>query len=283
MLSRRVGGFRPVARAGLIASSLALIATVFSGSAAFASTAIGSAAGNITCSAGFDTVQVSWASGTYAVPAGGGTITSWSTQAGPLAGPVGLEIWRPTATAMTYQLVGASPLVTLVPGTLNDTTLATPIPVNAGDLLGLRIEGRAYCQLTSSVATDTYGGRLGATPAVGATGAFSANTFAQLDIAAIVTTPVTTPSPSPSPSPVETPSPSPIASPSPSPVTRPSPSPAPTPPPSGDKDGQRDHPTPSCSSSASFGAKTTGKSDWDHGDTDGKYSRHRNRNHNCDD
>jgi predicted component of type VI protein secretion system len=120
--------------------------------------------------------------------------------------------------------------------------------------------------VTSSIATDTYGGRLGATPAMGAIGAFSSNQFAQLDIAATVTTAVTTPSPSP--------------------VTTPSPSPVTTPPPTGDQGGQRgsgDHPSSSCSSNAPFGAKSTGKSDWDYGDTDGKFSRHGNHKHNCDD
>jgi hypothetical protein len=270
MRSRRVGGFRPVARAGVVASSLAMIATLLSASATIASTAIGSAAGNITCSAGFDTVQVSWSSGTYAVPAGGGPITSWSTQAGPLAGPVGLQVWRPTATANSYQLVGASPLVTLVPSTLNTINLATPISVKAGDLLGLRIEGRAYCQLTSSIATDTYGGRLGATPAVGAIAAFSVNKFAQLDIAATVTTAVTTPTPPP------------VSNPTPPPVSKPTPPPVTTPTPSGDQHGSGDYPSSGCSSSTPFGAKATGKSDWDQGDTDGKFSRHRNHKHNCD-
>ncbi|MHB8588959.1 MAG: hypothetical protein ACYDA0_08920 [Candidatus Dormibacteraceae bacterium] len=168
-----------------------------SANAAFAATVIGSTAGAVTCAAGFDTVQVSWSSGSYAVPAGGGVITSWSTQAGPLTGPVGLQLWRATTTPQTYQLVGASPLVTLVPWTLNTTTLATPIPVQAGDLLGLRIEGRADCgQYTSSV-TDTWGSLLTSNPAVGATDTFTYSTFFQVDVAATVDAAVT-PLPPPS-------------------------------------------------------------------------------------
>jgi hypothetical protein len=196
MRSRRVGGIRPFARAGAIAS-IALIGMVLSANAAFAATVIGSATGTVTStSAGFDTVQISWSSGSYAVPALGGSITSWSTQAGPLAGPVGLQVWRPTTTALTYVLVGSSPLVSLVPSTLNTFTLATPIAVQEGDLLGLRIEGRAtYGQYTSS-ATDTYGAKQSVNPAVDAIDAFTNNTFFQLDVAATVEPAVTPPPPS---------------------------------------------------------------------------------------
>src|ERR1700687_6122245 len=137
MRSRRVGGFRPFARAGATAS-IALIGMVFSANAAFAATVIGSAAGNFTCGAGFDTVQIAWSSGSYVVPAGGGSISSWSTQAGPVAGAVGLQVWRPAnpaTTPQTYQLIGASPLATPVASTVNTFTLATAIPVQAGDLL----------------------------------------------------------------------------------------------------------------------------------------------------
>ncbi|HVS48681.1 MAG TPA: hypothetical protein VHJ99_07260 [Candidatus Dormibacteraeota bacterium] len=199
MRSRKVGGFRPFARAGAIAS-IALIGMVFSANAAFAATVIGSAAGTVTStSAGFDTVQISWSSGTYAVPAGGGFITLWSTQAGPLAGPVGLQVWRPTTTAGTYLLVGASPLVTLTPSMMNDIPLLTRIPVQEGDLLGLRIEGRAtYGQYTSS-ATDTYGSKQSVNPAVGVIDTFTNNTFFQLDVAATVEPAITPPPPPPPP------------------------------------------------------------------------------------
>ena len=62
MLSRRVGSFRPVARAGAIAS-IALIGMLLSANAALAAT-VGSAAGTVTStSAGFDTVQMSTAVG----------------------------------------------------------------------------------------------------------------------------------------------------------------------------------------------------------------------------
>jgi hypothetical protein len=188
MLSRRVGSFRPLARAGATAS-IALIGMLLSATAALAAT-VGSATGTVTStSAGFDTVQMSTTvPGAYAVPLGGGNITTWSTLAGPLAGPVGLQVWRPTLTTGTYVLVGASPLVTLTPNTLNTFTLAAPILVREGDLLGLRIEGRAtYGSYTSSPA-DVYGSFQAANPnpAGGAIDAFAANTSFLLDVAATV-------------------------------------------------------------------------------------------------
>src|SRR3979409_844210 len=107
MRPRRVGGFGPFARAVAIAS-IALIGMVFSTNAAFASTVVGSAVGNSTCGAGFATVQISPA---YAVTAGGVSISAWPPYSGPLGGMVGLEVWRPTSTAGSYQLVASSPLV----------------------------------------------------------------------------------------------------------------------------------------------------------------------------
>jgi hypothetical protein len=208
MSSRRVGGIRALARGGFFAALIAPLAMVLSGNAALAATVIGSPVGSgVTCGAGFDTVQVSWTSGTYSVPPGGGVITSWSTQAGPVPGSVGLQVWRTTATPMDYQLVGASPLVTPVASTLNSFTLATPIAVQAGDLLGLRIEGRAYCTQSTSSVADVYGGRLGANPSVGAVGTFIPNRWSQLDVAATVEAAAITPPPPPPPPPPPAPPP----------------------------------------------------------------------------
>jgi hypothetical protein len=183
MESAKVGAFRrPVARAAIVASSLALFAMVLSPHPALAATVIGSPTGDTPCQGQYDVVQMTSAV-SYAVPAGGGTITSWSTLADATnTGPVGLEVWRPTATQFTYLLVGLSPLVTLNPSVLNTFNLAAPIAVQAGDLLGLRIEGAAMCGLR--VPGTTYGYHLGATPAVGVVTQFGfSNTF-QLDVEA---------------------------------------------------------------------------------------------------
>src|SRR3981081_2130828 len=163
MNSVEVGTFRrPVARAGIVAASLALFAMVLSPHPALAATVIGSPAGDTVCAGQFAPVQRSSAL-SYAVPAGGGAITSWSTLADATnPGPVALEVWRPTTTLYTYLLVGLSPLMTLTPSTVNTFNLASPIAVQAGALLGLRIEGAAACG--QSVPGTTYGYHLGATP-----------------------------------------------------------------------------------------------------------------------
>src|ERR1700694_4559654 len=159
MRPRRVGGFRPFARAGAIAS-IGLIGMVFSANAVFAaSPVIGAAVGNTPCNSGFDTVQIS---PPYAVPAGGGSISSWTTYSGPNGGIVGLEVWRPTSPAGTYQLVQVSPLVTPLANSLTTFPLTPAIPVNEGDLLGLRIESKAYWAQVLPPTTDTWGGYLGA-------------------------------------------------------------------------------------------------------------------------
>jgi hypothetical protein len=195
MDSVKVEALRPVTRAAVIASSLALFAMILSPHSALAATVIGSPTGSVPCAGQFDTVQMTSAV-SYTVPAGGGTITSWSTLADATnLGPVGLEVWRPTTTQFSYLLVGLSPLMTLTPSTLNTFNLAAPIAVQAGDLLGLRIEGAAACgQATPGT---TYGYHLGATPAVGVVTQFGfSNTF-QLDVEATLGS-VTPPPPPPS-------------------------------------------------------------------------------------
>jgi len=110
MESVRVGAFgRPAARAAIVASSLAAAAILLLPNAAFAvDTTIGSAVGTTQCQTDFDVVQMASAV-SYTVPAGGGTITSWTTQAPDLAfvGPVNLAVWTLKSPG-TYTLVGLS-------------------------------------------------------------------------------------------------------------------------------------------------------------------------------
>src|ERR1700687_1731245 len=207
MRSQKVGGFRQLKHPAVIAPAIALIAMVFSASPAFAGTTIESPSGTTICSPPPSLVQVSSSTGAYTVPAGGGSISSWSIQATAWPGPVGLQVWRPTATALTYTLVGASPLVTLATGTVNTITLAAPIPVQAGDLLGLRVELKAACMQFTSSTSDVYGIAYGVNPTTGSTAAFSSGNTTQLDVAAtvdapvVVTTPPTAPPTAPPPAP----------------------------------------------------------------------------------
>jgi hypothetical protein len=94
------------------------------------------------CQAGLDAVQTSVSAGTsYTVPAGSWLVTSWSTHAGDGPAPSGslqLEIWRTTAIADEYSLVGISAVETTTASGTNTFAVSPPIAVEGGDLLGLR-------------------------------------------------------------------------------------------------------------------------------------------------
>src|SRR5258708_2863588 len=74
--------------------------------------------------------------------------TCWTSAAGTDTGPGGLEVWRLSTLAsdppFTYSLVGSTPTQTLVANSVN--TFTTAITVEAGDLIGLRLDGPAVCE-----------------------------------------------------------------------------------------------------------------------------------------
>jgi len=71
----------------------------------------------------------------YAVPAGGGVITSWSYQGYPSdPGSAKLIVWRPTNVYYQFSVVGKSATEAFSAAL---QTFATRIPVQAGDLIGL--------------------------------------------------------------------------------------------------------------------------------------------------
>jgi len=156
--------FHSSARIGAIAASLATAAALLLPNAALAATSIGSATGNITCAFTGDTIQVSSVSPTtYAVPADG-TITVWFYQAGTGdAGSVALLVWKPSGT-LSYTLVAVSPTVDLTDPT-STFALPAPIPVEAGDLIGLRMSGTLTCAQFTGNSGDSIG--LASTAAVG--------------------------------------------------------------------------------------------------------------------
>jgi hypothetical protein len=188
MFSGRVVALGSAARKGAVASAFAMAAILVLPAVAVAGS-IGSALGTVSnCAVGFDTVQMSSSGPTYAVPTGGGFITAWSMQGGSATdiGPVGLQVWRPTATPGSYTLVGTSPLTSLTPSVMNNFNLATPIAVQAGDLIGLRLEGPSMCATVTGNPNDVFGSASGTTPAVGATEAFASNSSTELNVAATV-------------------------------------------------------------------------------------------------
>ena len=191
--------FRASARIGAIAASLTAAAALLLPTTALAATTeIGSAAENQQCNIGaFDSVQVTSSGASYAVPTGGTSIISWSVQAGPDTGSLGLEIWRPTAPP-TYTLVDSTPVTTLTADSLNIFTLTKPIVVQAGDLLGLRVEGAVSCSTSTVSFSDVVG--LSApnlvAPTAGATAVLSPVGFDELlNVAATVDMTVAPPTP----------------------------------------------------------------------------------------
>jgi hypothetical protein len=150
--------FHAPARIGAIAASLAAAAALLLPTAALAGTptAIGSAVvGSFTCPliAPVDSVQLASSGNSYAVPPGSTEITSWSVVAATgEAGPVGLEVWQPSAgIPIPATLIATSTLQTLSPG-LN--TFPTAITVQPGDLIGLRLEGPLSCMAPILDATN---------------------------------------------------------------------------------------------------------------------------------
>ncbi|MFN8026933.1 MAG: hypothetical protein U0W40_11440 [Acidimicrobiia bacterium] len=146
---------------------------------------------NACGAANVDWVQSGVGSGTsYTVPAGNWNVTSWSTQAGgggsSVAADLQLEIWRPTGTTDQFQLVGISPVGTT--GTTGTSTfdLATPIAVQGGDLLGLRVlTAGYYCvNFLSGSAVNNGGGSApvpGDVKTLGVAGQYVLNVAASLD------------------------------------------------------------------------------------------------------
>ena len=88
------------------------------------------------CGPGFTAFESSVATGgvTYTIPAGGGTITSWSTQTGADGGQMALVVGHPTGTLDQYTIVAESAVETLTANSLN--TFPVSIAVHAGDVIG---------------------------------------------------------------------------------------------------------------------------------------------------
>ena len=91
------------------------------------------------CASNTDWVEPAVSSGVvpYVVPNGYGTITSWSTRAFGSPGDLGLKVFRPTSTALTYSAVAHDGPHTLSSPGVN--TFPVNIRVQPGDLIGLHV------------------------------------------------------------------------------------------------------------------------------------------------
>jgi hypothetical protein len=110
-----------------------------------------------------DTIQIATTGGgSYVVPEAG-TLTSWSTAAGPGAGQaISLKVYRPLGGTV-YSVVAQDGPRALTASALN--TFPIDVPVEAGDVIGLN-DGEApvfhdACTFFTAAAGDVEGGLLG--------------------------------------------------------------------------------------------------------------------------
>jgi hypothetical protein len=151
---KRVMGF------GLIAAALALLWALPSTAGAAVQLGQTAPTNPIACSlADTNLVQRATLAGlNYQVPAPGGVITSWShrgrTPVPPTAGSGRLQIWDSTG-GNNFVLVGRSEVEDFSAGVV--TTFLTRIPVDPGDLLGLRSVDVGTGCVVFSVTGNTVG------------------------------------------------------------------------------------------------------------------------------
>jgi hypothetical protein len=141
--SGRTAARPPSARACSRAALLAIVGLLATAATASASTVIGQLApGNppsSTCSISpRDDLQPTVTSGkSYAVPAGGQAITSWSTNASVEVGQMlEMKVFRKVGDPAIYSVVGHDGPRPIAPATLN--TFPANVPVQPGDLLGFQ-------------------------------------------------------------------------------------------------------------------------------------------------
>src|SRR4051794_21932413 len=158
-------------------------------------TEIGAAALPAALTAGGFGVQISEASGTYAVPPGYSTITDWSHSAGTTAGVLTFKVYRPTGALHEFLVVG-SDTQTVTAGSVQ--TFPQQIAVQPGDRIGLSSDSveLAFETFDPNDQIGFFGGDL----PIGATRATDGDPFPdyKLDVAATLTS---DPAPAPPPDP----------------------------------------------------------------------------------
>jgi hypothetical protein len=130
-------------------------------------------------------VQASQSSGTYAVPPGYETITSWSHSAGTAAGSLTFKVYRPTGVLNEYTTVAFD---TRVVSAGSVQTFPVRIAVQAGDRLGLSSDAVQLAYETFD--TGDRIGFFGSDLTVGSVGATIGEPFPEfkLDVAATLNT-----------------------------------------------------------------------------------------------
>jgi hypothetical protein len=134
-------------------------------------------------------VQTAVETGTsYAVPAGGGVITSWQSRTGTLPGTVKIKVYRPTGVAGQYFIVGEEGPHSILANSSPSFTAGVRIPVKAGDLLGMLGTGfncSSYYPGQNGYHTSNF--PMGTDPLTGTTASIEGNgTQFALEIAATI-------------------------------------------------------------------------------------------------
>jgi hypothetical protein len=136
-LRRRIAAGLVVAVLVATSVTTALLSTPAPADAASAS--LGATGATVPCGSVNDFVQESSTGDSYRVPAGLWRLTSWRTeQVGSLATSLQLYVLRPTGTPGGYTVVARTPMSTTTNQGLNTFTLAEPVVVSGGDVLGFR-------------------------------------------------------------------------------------------------------------------------------------------------
>jgi len=119
----------------------------------------------------------------YTVPAGGGTITSWSTLAGSTGGTqLAFVVGRPTGTPDQYKIIAISDTETLTPNVIN--TFPVSIAVQGGDVIGAWVVNDGWvCDYPTGNSADQLD-YLFTTPTVGSTIDFDVSSEYLLNISA---------------------------------------------------------------------------------------------------
>jgi len=126
-------------RWGAVFATLALSALMAGGASQAAASTIGQVAPPDTCVAGYDDIAGPVTSGnSYVVPENG-TITSWTTWAGPTGGEMKMKIFRKFGEPAIYEVVGHEGPRALVGGGIAGNTFPANIPVKRGDVLGFSL------------------------------------------------------------------------------------------------------------------------------------------------
>ena len=175
-------------RVGVVAAvAVGAIGLSLAPAGATSATGIGHAGVDAACLYNFSALTTASSYSTYAVPAGGGLITSWQADSAHFGYTLQFELWRPAGGGQ-YTLVGRSsaPVTEAANTGVHTYPLSPPIAAQGGDVIGI------WCQAGSGGGLSDGGGAYqlspGPVPNIGDTLPFYGYGGYSLNVAATVTT-----------------------------------------------------------------------------------------------